>query len=163
MPDIMIVLACASQSVESTSLRHLGRVIEAMLSISGRVTMRGLSRWTGSGGSYRTIQHLFNTSVYWCHLHWLLIRQRLLDADWAYVIPLHVRSPSIRYNWRRIVHSPLPVPWINAQQYHRHEDGKQPGPDFQTNSNITQRDSAGTEQVKRGAGGQEIAKKRADG
>lgn len=81
MPDIMIVLACLSQSVEPTPLRQLGRVIEAMLSISGRVTMRGLARWTGRGGSYRTIQRLFNTNVNWCHLNWLLIRQRLLDAD----------------------------------------------------------------------------------
>ena len=38
MPDIMVVLACVSQCVELTTLRQLGRVIEAMLSISGRVT-----------------------------------------------------------------------------------------------------------------------------
>ena len=51
MPDIMVVLACVSQCVELTTLRQLGRVIEAMLSISGRVTMKGLSRWSGPGGS----------------------------------------------------------------------------------------------------------------
>ena len=56
MPDIMVLLACLSQCVEPTPLRQLGRVIEAMLSMSGRVTMRGLSRWAGKGGSYRTIQ-----------------------------------------------------------------------------------------------------------
>ena len=50
MPDIMVVLACVSQCVELTTLRQLGRVIEAMLSISGRVTMKGLSRWSGPGG-----------------------------------------------------------------------------------------------------------------
>src|SRR5262249_1155711 len=59
----------------------LGRVIEAMLSMSGRVTMRGLSRWSGKGGSYRTIQRFFNTSLNWCHLNWLLIRHHVLDAD----------------------------------------------------------------------------------
>jgi hypothetical protein len=80
MPDILVVLACVSQCVEPTTLRQLGRVIEAMLAISGRVTMRGLSRWSGKGGSYRTIQRLFNTSVNWCQLNWLLIRHHLLDS-----------------------------------------------------------------------------------
>src|SRR5512132_4366214 len=81
MPDIMVLFACLSQCVEPTPLRQLGRVIEAMLSMSGRVTMRGLSRWSGTGGSYRTIQRFFTTSLNWCHLQWLLIRQHLLDAD----------------------------------------------------------------------------------
>jgi len=49
--------------------------------MSGRGTMRGRSRWGGTGGSYRTIQRFFKTSVHWCHLQWLLIRHHLLDAD----------------------------------------------------------------------------------
>jgi len=81
MPDIMVLLACLSQCIEPTPLRQLGRVTEAMLSMSGRVTMRGLSRWSDKGGSYRTLQRFFNTSLSWCHLQWLLIRQHLLDAD----------------------------------------------------------------------------------
>ena len=81
MPDIMVLLACLSQCIEPTPLRHLGRVTEAMLSMSDRVTMRGLSRWSDKGGSYRTLQRFFNTSLSWCHLQWLLIRQHLLDAD----------------------------------------------------------------------------------
>ena len=64
MPDIMVLLACLSQCLDRPrSLRQLGRVIEAMLSMSGRVTMRGLSRWSGKGGSYRTIQRFFNTQL----------------------------------------------------------------------------------------------------
>ena len=81
MPDIMVLFGCLSQCIEPTSLRQLGRVVEAMLAMSGRVTMRGLSRWSGKGGSYRTIQRFFTTSLNWCHLQWLLIRQHLLDAD----------------------------------------------------------------------------------
>jgi putative transposase len=81
MPDIMVLFACLSQYIEPTPLRQLGRVIEAMLSMSGRVTMRGLSRWSGKGGSYRTIQRFFTTSVHWCQLNFILIRQQLLDAD----------------------------------------------------------------------------------
>ena len=81
MPDIMVVLACLSQCIESTTLRQLGRVIEALLSISGRVTMKGLSRWSSKGGSYRTIQRLFNTPMNWLELNCLLIRHHLWDAD----------------------------------------------------------------------------------
>ena len=81
MPDIMILLACVSQCVAPTPLRQLGRVIEARLAMSGRVTMRGLSRWSGTGGSYRTIQRFCNATLNWCHLNWLLIRHQVLDAD----------------------------------------------------------------------------------
>ena len=81
MPDIMVLFACLSQCLEPTPLRQLGRVIEALLSMSGRVTMRGLSRWSGTGGSYRTIQRFFTTSVPWCQRNCILIRQQLLDAD----------------------------------------------------------------------------------
>lgn len=81
MPDIMVVLACLSQCIASTTLRQLGRVIEALLSISGRVTMKSLSRWSSKGGSYRTIQRLFNTPMNWLELNWLLIRHHLWDAD----------------------------------------------------------------------------------
>jgi DDE superfamily endonuclease len=81
MPDIMVLFACLSQCLEPTPLRQLGRVIEAMLAMSGRVTMRGLSRWSGKGGSYRTIQRFFNARLNWCHLNWLLIRHHVLDAD----------------------------------------------------------------------------------
>jgi putative transposase len=81
MPDIMVVLACLSQCAQPTTLRQLGRVIEAMLAISGRVTMKGLSRWSSKGGSYRTIQRLFNTPLNWLQLNWFLIRHHLWDGD----------------------------------------------------------------------------------
>jgi putative transposase len=81
MPDIMVILACLSQCVPPTTLRQLGRVVEAMLAISGRVTMKGLSRWSGKGGSYRTIQRWFNTPLNWLQLNWFLIRHHLWDGD----------------------------------------------------------------------------------
>ena len=50
-----------------------------MLAMTGRVTMLGLSRWAGKGGSYRTIQRFFNTTVNWGLLQWLLIRTHLWE------------------------------------------------------------------------------------
>ena len=81
MPDIMAYLACLSQCLDRTTLRQLSRVTEAMLAMIGRVTMRGLARWAGKGGSYRTIQRLFTTSINWATLQWVLIRHHLLESD----------------------------------------------------------------------------------
>jgi len=77
MPDIMMVLACLNQSLHPTVLRQLTVVAQAILTMTGRVTMLGLSRWTEKGGSYRTIQRFFNTTVSWSSLQWLLIRTHL--------------------------------------------------------------------------------------
>ena len=46
-----------------TTIRQLSRIALAMLAITGRVTMLGISRWTGRGGSYRTIQRFFHTTL----------------------------------------------------------------------------------------------------
>ncbi|WP_089939941.1 transposase [Candidatus Entotheonella palauensis] len=80
MTDIMMVFACLNQSLHPTTLRQLTVVAQAMLAMTGRVTMLGLSRWAGKGGSYRTIQRFFNTTVNWSLLQWLLIRIHLWKA-----------------------------------------------------------------------------------
>ena len=81
MPDIMLILACLSQSVDGTSVRRLGRIVEALLAMPGRVTLLGLSRWTERGGSYRTVQRFFNTTLAWGQLHWLIIRHHCREAE----------------------------------------------------------------------------------
>jgi putative transposase len=81
MTDIMMVFACLNQSLDSTTLRHLTVVAQAMLTMTGRVTMLGLSRWAEKGGSYRTVQRFFNTTVSWSQLQWLLIGTHLWDRD----------------------------------------------------------------------------------
>src|SRR6266699_6958631 len=86
MPDIMLVVACLSQCLDTTTLRHLSRVTEAMLAMTGRVTMRGIARWAVQGGSYRTVQRLFTTSLSWATLQWVLIRHHLLEPDEVIVL-----------------------------------------------------------------------------
>lgn len=81
MLDIMVLFACLSQCLDRTTIRQLGRVTEAMLAMTGRVTMRGMARWAGQGGSYRTLQRFFTTSLNWGKVQWLLIRHHLLDQD----------------------------------------------------------------------------------
>lgn len=79
MPDIMMVLAGLSHGLNAMTVRCLAVIVEAMLSMTGRVTMLGMSRWTESGGSYRTVQRFFNTTIAWSKVHWLIVRQHLLD------------------------------------------------------------------------------------
>ena len=45
MPAIMVLFACLSQCLDRTTIRQLHRVAEAMLAMTGRVTMRGMARW----------------------------------------------------------------------------------------------------------------------
>jgi hypothetical protein len=49
--------------------------------MTGRVTMLGISRWAGQGGSYRTIQRFFTTKIAWCHVHWVCFCCWCLNAD----------------------------------------------------------------------------------
>ncbi len=86
MNEIMTVLACLDQSVDKTTLRQLSQVVVALLSMTGRVTMRGIARWTEEGGSYRTVQRFFNRSLPWATLSWIVLRTHLLHADQMYLI-----------------------------------------------------------------------------
>jgi putative transposase len=79
MPDIIIILGCLSQCVDKTTLRQLNHIGLALLAMTGRVTMLGISRWTEKGGSYRTIQRFFNTMISWASVNWFFIRHHLLD------------------------------------------------------------------------------------
>ena len=54
--------------------------------MTGRVTMLGVSRWTDKGGSYRTIQRLFNTVIPWSLVFWLFFYQHLFQADDTYLL-----------------------------------------------------------------------------
>jgi putative transposase len=81
MPDIMMILSCLGYCLDKTTLRRLTKIVEALLSMTGRVTMLGMSRWSESGGSYRTVQRFFNTAVSWGKIQWLLIAHHLLDEE----------------------------------------------------------------------------------
>ena len=81
MPDIIVVLQCLSQCLDKTTLRQLSCIVPAMLAMTGRVTMLGISRWTEKGGSYRTIQRFFNSPIMWAKVNWFFIRHHLLDRQ----------------------------------------------------------------------------------
>lgn len=83
---IHVFLKCLTDCLDATSLRQLGVIVPALLAITGRVTMLGLSRWTDAGGSYRTVQRFFNTPISWAKVHWCFIRDNLRDAKATYIL-----------------------------------------------------------------------------
>jgi hypothetical protein len=52
--DILALLQPIEDGLSKATLHQMSRVILAMLAMTGRVTMLGLSRWAEEGGSYRT-------------------------------------------------------------------------------------------------------------
>src|SRR5919108_1936687 len=63
--NILALLQSIQPDLSKTDLRRLSWIVQALLSMSGRVTMLGLSRWAGKGGSYRTVQRFFNAVISW--------------------------------------------------------------------------------------------------
>jgi putative transposase len=54
--------------------------------MSGRVTMLGISRWAGPGGSYRTVQRFFSQALPWAMLFWVFCRQHVYHPDEVYLL-----------------------------------------------------------------------------
>jgi len=86
MTEIIPLLVCLEPHLNSTTLRQLRHVLYAMLCIPNRVTMLGLSRWTEKGGSYRTLQRLYQMPLNWLLIHWTLVQTHLVRADGIYVL-----------------------------------------------------------------------------
>ena len=86
MVDIVALLQCARPYVTATTVRRLSQIIVAMVAMTGRVTMVGLARWAGKGGSYRTIQRLFATVIPWGILFWVFFRHHLYCPSDVYLV-----------------------------------------------------------------------------
>ena len=72
-------------SMTMTQVRQSSCVVSGMLAMTGRVSMRSLSRWTPKGGSYRTIQRFFHTVLPWGTISWLFFRTFLFDPESTYI------------------------------------------------------------------------------
>ncbi len=80
MPEIIAILEVLSPSLSRKTLKHLLLIVESVLSMTGRVTMLSMSRWTEKGGSYRTVQRFFKEEHQWAKLRWLLIKNHLIET-----------------------------------------------------------------------------------
>src|SRR5258708_2456184 len=86
MLDILPLLRCLQAYLTGTTLGQFERIIVGMLGMTGRVTMLGISRWAGTGGSYRTVQRFFYSNLPWAELFWLFFRQELHRETERYVL-----------------------------------------------------------------------------
>lgn len=84
--DIVTQLHCMATIMDTTSWRQLVRIVTALLTMSGRVTMVGIARWAGKGGRYRTVQRFFNTRLPWAQLNWAFLRAHVLQAEQDYLL-----------------------------------------------------------------------------
>jgi putative transposase len=84
--DTVALCQCLKPYVTATTLRQLSRITFALLVMTGRVTMRGLSRWAGKGGSYRTVQRFFSTVIPWAMLFWVFFRQHVYCPADVYLL-----------------------------------------------------------------------------
>src|SRR5262245_42110254 len=86
MMAIVALFHCLQPHVTATTCRQFSRIVWAMLAMTGRVTMLGLSRWACKGGSYRTIQRFFAQALPWATLFWVFFRQYLYQSHDAYLV-----------------------------------------------------------------------------
>ena len=86
MVDIVALLQCTRPYVAATTVRQLSRISAAMMAMTGRVTMVGLARWAGKGGSYRTVQRFFSTVIPWAMLLWVFFRHHVYRVDDVYLL-----------------------------------------------------------------------------
>ncbi|MCP4696091.1 MAG: transposase [Gammaproteobacteria bacterium] len=86
MADILAHLQSLEPYLTSTTVRQFSHIVAAMLMMTGRVTMLGMSRWTDKGGSYRTIQRFFTTAIPWALVCWLFFRHHLFNPNDVYLL-----------------------------------------------------------------------------
>ena len=84
--DILTVFACFETLTTPTFRRQLAVIAEAMLSMSGRMTMLSISRWTTRGGSYRTVNRFFTTKAAWSELLVKFFETHLFDSANEYIL-----------------------------------------------------------------------------
>jgi len=71
MPDMMVVLGCFKPVSCGTWLRHLCCGSEAMVSMTGRVTMRGYHAGRIKGGVIEPAPTVFLYAMSWLTLQWV--------------------------------------------------------------------------------------------
>jgi len=86
MREILALLQNIAPVVSVTILQQMSHVIYGMLISNGRITMLEISRWTETGGSYRTIQRLYHTPLLWLQIQWVFFVSQLQKPKYEYIV-----------------------------------------------------------------------------
>jgi putative transposase len=84
--DILSLIGCFQPLVATVTMRHFSLILPAILTMTGRVTMLGISRWTDKGGSYRTVQRFFATRLEWNQLLVKFFLTHLLSPAHEFIV-----------------------------------------------------------------------------
>ena len=77
--NILALLHCLTPCLTATTLRQFSLIALALLTMTGRVTMTGIARWSEPVASYRTIQRFFATRLPWAGFILPELRSKLPD------------------------------------------------------------------------------------
>ena len=84
--NILPLFACFELLLPNVSVRRLATVAQAILTMTGRITMLSISRWTEKGGSYRTIQRFFATVLPWSEMKAKFFATHLFNPQHEYIL-----------------------------------------------------------------------------
>jgi hypothetical protein len=85
MTEILALLQNIAPVVSATNLKRMSQIIYGMLISNGRITMLEISRWTETGGSYRTIQRLYHMPLLWLQIQWVFFVSQLQKPKHEYI------------------------------------------------------------------------------
>ena len=74
MEQITLIFTLLLPLIEPVTIKQLQIISQALLCVSGRVTMLEISRWAEKGGSYRTLQRFFNKIIPWHVINWAIVK-----------------------------------------------------------------------------------------
>ena len=98
MNEMIATLEVLRPALCSRTMNQLIVIVEAMLAMTGRVTMLGISRWIEKGGSYRTLQRFFKEEHDWAQLRWLLIKQHFEIKEHA-----RIKSCNLKFKMGQLI------------------------------------------------------------
>jgi len=84
--NILSLFACFETLVASVTLGQLAVIGQAILTMTGRITMLSISRWVEKGGSYRTIQRFFSTLLPWNEMFARFFETHLFNPEHEYIV-----------------------------------------------------------------------------
>lgn len=88
MFDLSAIMSCLATCLDTTTLARLRVIVPAMLAMTGRVTLLGISRWAEEGGSYRTVQRFFSTAIEWGKVHWCFFHHYFSHIGGVFIIAI---------------------------------------------------------------------------
>lgn len=86
MTEIVALLQSIAPVVSVTVIRQMRHALYGMLISNGRLTMLEVSRWTEKGGSYRTIQRLYQAPLLWLQIQWIFFTSQFQKSDREYIL-----------------------------------------------------------------------------